>query len=259
MAESQFIDFIIIGAQKGGTTAAAYNLNKHPDISVFSGITEFRQYEIEFFNQHWECGIEWYREQVPKFGIRGEKTAELLHRTICHERIFQTAPQVKLVVLLRNPVERAYSQWKMAHYNKKDEQLTFEEVINSEINQLNNQVYIEEFYQLKENQKSCWREGYLLKGFYSDQLQSLFRFFPKEQIYIGISERIGKDKENGYNDIFAFLHARPYRDQFEDRFVGKTAAPMISKIERQLKEIYSKPNENLFNLLGYEIEEWKND
>jgi len=82
------INFLIVGAQKAGTTAAAYNLNLHPRVSVFDGTTEFGQREIEFFNQHWDKGIPWYLGHFEGLiGIRGEKTAELLHRTACHARI----------------------------------------------------------------------------------------------------------------------------------------------------------------------------
>src|SRR5688572_25508011 len=126
-------DFIIIGAQKAGTTAAAFNLNKHPSISVFSGITEYGQAEIEFFNQHWERGSDWYFNQLPDDKIVGEKTAELLHRTICHQRIYLVQPNVKLIVLLRCPIKRAYSQWRMAAFNKKDEVQSFAEVIDAEL------------------------------------------------------------------------------------------------------------------------------
>ena len=122
-------DFLIIGAQKAGTTALARNLALHPEISVFSGKTEFGQKEIEFFNQHWEMGAYWYASHFQNTAAMvGEKTAELLHRKICHERMFQTNPEFKLIVLLRSPVERAYSQWRMAALHKRDEPDGFESV-----------------------------------------------------------------------------------------------------------------------------------
>ncbi len=55
------VDFLIVGAQKAGTTAAAFNLNLHQQVDVFRGVTKFNQYEIEFFNQHWGEGVEWYQ------------------------------------------------------------------------------------------------------------------------------------------------------------------------------------------------------
>lgn len=251
------IDFIIIGAQKAGTTAAAFNLNKHPSISVFSGVTEYGQAEIEFFNQHWDRGHEWYFNQLPKEGNTiGEKTAELLHRTICHERIFKVQPSVKLIVLLRCPIHRAYSQWRMAALNKNDETYCFEEVISRELHLLKDDLYKLEFYQCKKTEVSNWREGYILKGFYFEQLQSLFRFFPKKQVKICITEQILKDKDKEYNSIFSFLEVSPHHCNFEEKFIGKKSGFIDDNTFNLLKGIYKKHNENLFNMLGYNIPEW---
>lgn len=254
------IDFIIVGAQKGGTTAAAFNLNKHPDISVFSGITEYGQYEIEFFNQHWDRGANWYFEQLPKSeGIIGEKTAELFHRTICHERIFSVNPKVKLLILLRCPIERAFSQWRMATYIKKDESTSFDEVVLNEYAKLECPNYKQEFYSCYEAEISCWREGYIMKGFYYEQLQNLLKYFSKENIHITITEDVVKNKEDEYNKMFSFLNVSPFTANFENRFIGKAAQMMNKKTYDLLKEIYSKSNESLFNFLGYEIKEWSNN
>jgi Sulfotransferase domain len=252
------IDFIIVGAQKGGTTAASYNLNKHPGISMFSGVTEYGQYEIEFFNQHWERGSQWYFDQLPQSsGIRGEKTAELLHRTVCHERIFKVQPNVKLIILLRCPIERAYSQWRMATFIKKDESRSFDTVIMEEAELLEDDLYRSEFYSCKETDISCWREGYIIKGFYSEQLTSILKYFPKENVHIAISENIFENKAVAYNEMFEFLNVAPFYSEFENRFVGKNADAMTSKTYGLLKEIYSKTNDKLFGLLGMEIKEWK--
>ena len=254
------IDFIVIGAQKGGTTAAAFNLNKHPEISVFSGITEYGQYEIEFFNQHWERGKKWYFEQLPKSGgIVGEKTAELLHRTICHKRIVSVNPKVKLLVLLRCPIERAFSQWRMATYIKKDETRSFDDVVRNEYSKLESQTYKEEFYMCRETEISCWREGYIMKGFYYEQLQNLLKYFSKENIHISISENVAKNKEMEYNKMFSFLNVHPFTTDFENRFIGKPAKMMNIETYDLLKNIYSKSNESLFNFLGFEVKEWLNN
>lgn len=251
------IDFIIVGAQKGGTTAAAFNLEKHPAIALFSGKTEYGQSEIEFFNQHWDRGVEWYLNQLPlTTGIRGEKTAELLHRTVCHERIFSVVPDVKLIVLLRCPIKRAFSQWRMAALNKKDETRSFDEVVAEEYQNIQSSDYRNEFYYCKDTGMSCWREGYLLKGFYFEQLTSLFRYFHREQVHIAVCEFVNKNKSNEYNRMFSFLNVDTFHTDFEDRFIGKEAEPMNTKTYDFLKDIYSKPNEQLFNLLGYDISEW---
>lgn len=251
------IDFIIIGAQKAGTTAAAYNLNLHPDLSVFSGVTEYGQREIEFFNQHWERGADWYLSHLdPVKKLRGEKTAELLHRTICHPRIYSVNPNVKLIVLLRSPIERSFSQWKMAVCNKKDEVRSFSEVILDEISKIDMEEYKSHFYSCRERKVSNWREGYVLKSFYYEQLVSLFRFFRRENVYIAISEKIKANMKSEYNKIFRFLEVDDFIDVFEEKFVCSNNLTMHQRDYNNLKDLFKKQNEKLFGLLGYEIKEW---
>ena len=250
--------FIIIGAQKAGTTALARNLALHPEISVFSGVTEFGQKEIEFFNQHWEMGASWYASHFQNTSAMvGEKTAELLHRTICHERLFQTNPQLKLIVLLRSPVERAYSQWKMAALHKRDEPNEFAFVIDRELATRGDNSVREAFYNCLPSRSSCWREGYVLKGMYAEQLRSLWSWFPKNQVFIGISEQIRKDPARVYARILAFLGV-PYCElDFQEHFVGPASPPMSSKIRSLLRDTYRIPNERLFSMLGGEPPEWQ--
>lgn len=250
-------DFIIIGAQKAGTTAAAYNLNKHPSIFVFSGVTEYGQSEIEFFNQHWDRGSDWYQSHFSNNNtFNGEKTAELLHRTICHKRIYIINPNVKLLVLLRCPIQRAYSQWRMATFNKGDETRTFEEVIDAELMNLKNYEFKKRFYACKVNDISNWREGYVMKGFYFEQLKSLCRYFSIDKIHITITEQLIDNMNDGYNSIFSFLNVSPYSTSFEKRFIGKRFGEINDKTIKRLKLVYKEHNERLFEFLGYRVLEW---
>ena len=249
--------FIIIGAQKAGTTAAARNLSLHPNIHVFSGTTEYGQKELEFYNQHWERGSAWYASHFadgPK--LNGEKTAELLHRTVCHPRMHAVNPGFKLIVLLRSPVDRAYSQWKMAKFTKMDEDETFEEIVTRELASVEVKTYRDSFYQCHEKGKSCWREGYLLKGMYADQLRSLFEWFPKENVFICISERVRSDLSAGYNRIFKFLGVPAFEAPFTEHFPGRPAPPLSTHMRIILTEFYRDPNQQLSSLLSMAIPEW---
>jgi len=252
-------DFIIIGAQKAGTTAAARNLALHPQIRVFSGTTEYGQKEIEFFNQHWERGTSWYASHFqPGQFLNGEKTAELLHRLICHKRMHETNPRLKLVVLLRSPVERAYSQWKMAAYIKRDETRTFERTIYDELPVLECADAKEHFYTCSTSSGlSCWREGYLWKGLYAEQLEALYKWFPRSQVFIGISEQIRKDLKAGYCRICEFLDLPPTGGPFVDHFISPPAPPMRAAVRDLLSEVYRESNNRLFALIGTGIPEWK--
>lgn len=250
-------NFIIIGAQKAGTTAAARNLSLHPQVQVFSGTTEYGQKEIEYFNQHWHRGNDWYASHFSKGPhINGEKTAELLHRTICHSRMHSVNPNFKIIVLLRNPIDRAYSQWKMATFSKHDEDATFNEVVNQELALFEAPEATESFYACNVTNKTCWREGYIQKGMYAFQLASLFRWFPRKQVHIAISERILKSMASEYNSMYRFLGVTPFVASYREHFVSKSSVPLSRRMRDKLKMIYTQPNRELFNLLGTEIQEW---
>jgi hypothetical protein len=257
MEHANMLKFLIIGAQKCGTTSAAHNLDRHPNIRVFTGTTEYGQKEIEFFNQHWERGAAWYFSHFPFTShVQGEKTAELFHRLICHSRIYSTVPDARLIVLLRCPVRRAFSQWSMATLSKRDETRPFETIIKQELRDLNDPEYRNRFYSLADSSVTCWREGYLLKGFYYEQLTHLYRFFPRHQVYVGIAERIIANKVVEYNKMFDFLGLPPFDGPFDEHFVARPG-PVISEEARELLlSLYRPATESLFTLVGQEIAEW---
>jgi len=249
--------FLIIGAQKAGTTAAIRNLALHPRVHTFCGATEYGQREIEFYNQHWDRGAEWYRGHFPSTDkVVGEKTAELLHRMICHERMRAVNPDFKLLVLLRSPVERAYSQWKMARYIKRDESEQFDDVVAQGVDEASLPDRRQAFYTCADTGRSCWREGYVLKGFYAEQLRSLCESFPRNQIHVVISERIRLRPDEHYAQIFRFLGLDAIPACFLDHFVTPTASPMSAAVRHLLHEFYAEPNRQLFQWLGEEIPEW---
>lgn len=251
-------DFVIVGAQKAGTTSAAFNLNQHPDVSLFSGVTSFGQREIEFFNQHWEEGVEWYRTHFDRRKtFAGEKTAELLHRKIAHPRMYQVIPAAKLIVLLRCPVERAFSQWRMATRPGWGETREFRQVIDDELSVLGEEEHDEAFYYCRQKTTSPWREGYLLKGFYLDQILSLLQWFPRNRVHVAISERVRHNMTVAYNEMFRFIGARPFSGEFAESFVGTRTSAMDRDVVDRLVELYRPTNQSLFDWLGYEVHEWR--
>ena len=95
----RIVDFLIVGAQKAGTTALVKNINKHPDI--------YCKNECQFFTFCWGFGVDWYREQLrsPK-SIIGEKTPELIYCDDCAVRIKEVCPDAKFILCLRDPIKR---------------------------------------------------------------------------------------------------------------------------------------------------------
>lgn len=104
--------FVGIGAPRAGTTWLNTLLASHPDVYV----PTLRD-EINFFDQYWNRGVGWYENLFPppeesgRYRAIGEVTPQYLECESCHERIFATIPRAKLIVVLRHPVDRAYSQY----------------------------------------------------------------------------------------------------------------------------------------------------
>ena len=140
-------NFIIIGVQRGGTTSLYKYLTKHPKI-----IPAIKK-EIHFFDNNFHKGISWYQSQFKqnrllmllykkkKFydSITGEATPYYIYHPYGVERISKLIPNVKLIILLRNPVERAYSHYQH-ELRLKVEKISFEDALKQESNRLEGEI-----------------------------------------------------------------------------------------------------------------------
>lgn len=100
-------NFIIVGAAKAGTRALIDYLDQHNEIYTYPD-------EIHFFSKNYNKGIDWYQKffkNVNDEKAIGEKSPSYFTSSKTPERIFQNIPDVKLIFLLRNPVDRAYSHY----------------------------------------------------------------------------------------------------------------------------------------------------
>ncbi len=120
--------FVIVGAQRGGTTSLYRYLAAHP------GVLPASRKELHYFTNRHDRGPDWYRSQFPPTPpgtITGESTPYYLFHPHAPRRLHAFAPDVKLIVLLRNPVDRAYSHYQL-QVRRRHETLPFEEAIARE-------------------------------------------------------------------------------------------------------------------------------
>src|SRR5947208_14127778 len=99
-------DFLIVGAMKAGTTSLAAWLRAHPDVFMPP------QKEIHFFDAQWERGVPWYADQfagAPEGALVGEATPAYMVTTAFLDRMASVVPNARLLVVLREPVARAWS------------------------------------------------------------------------------------------------------------------------------------------------------
>ncbi|MCP4397075.1 MAG: sulfotransferase domain-containing protein [bacterium] len=238
-------DFLIIGVQKGGTKFLCDTLATHPHITMVRLKNPAKRREIHFFDkeENWERGINWYRSHFRNDKtIWGEKTPEYIYYQPCHRRMYETMPETKLLLLLRNPVKRAYSQWKMDHVRVKNGKK------GKWINQAARFPFAEALKKTGE---------FLERGIYIEQIESLLSFYQQEQALILISERFWNNSQQTLQAICQFLQvpARTFTitaPKKKRRFIK----PMEENTRKWLYEFYRPYNDRLFEFLGEEIQEW---
>lgn len=171
--------FIGIGVQKSATTWIYDNLHDHPEVCV----SEVK--EINFFSHHYDHGFQWYeRHFAPsdRTQIRGEISPSYFYEPAVPERIARYAPTVKLLLVLRDPVERAISN----HKHEVRERHFMGPDLDFESGLANNPTYVEQ-------------------GLYATHLRRWLQFFPREQIHIVLFEDVVNDPMRVAIGVFRFL------------------------------------------------------
>jgi hypothetical protein len=242
------LDFIVPGAQKSGTTALHYFLKKHPHIALPD-----RQ-ELHFFDDEeifsrpavdYELLHRHFRP-IGRSAAVGEVTPSYLYWKPAMERIRNYNSEIKLIILLRNPIDRAFAHWNMQRF-KDREPLNFLDALKEEPRRLAQPLAVE-----------SRRFAYVDRGFYSAQLECVFKFFRRDQVHIIKFENFRDRKQETLDSIFDFLgvkRLRSVRDQ--DRNVVPYGRAMTPEERKYLLEVFSAEIGKLEQLLGWELADWK--
>src|SRR5437660_1721818 len=234
------LDFVVAGAQKSGTTALHYFLSKHPNITMGD------QQEIHFFDDDALFVSEPDYEELHKhYGplglstIAGDCTPSYIYHETAAERILKYNPKIKLLVLLRNPVDRAFAHWNMQRF-KDREPLDFLEAVKQEKSRTTPRLSVQ-----------ARRYSYVDRGFYSDQLERVFKLFPREQVMVIRFEEFQKQKQQTLDSIFRFLGVEPLRRiRDKDRNVVPYPREMTAEERKYLYAIFGWDIAKLEELLG---------
>ena len=219
-------DFIIIGAPKCGSTFLFETLNTHPQIKGAS------LKEPQYFNLNYKRGERYYRGFFPlkKDGFfTGEASVNYFYSTEAAKRIKQDLPQVKLILLLRNPVDRAYSHFQMNKGNLK--QKDFNQLIESEN---------------AENK----RFGFVEKGNYAKYLENWITLFSKDQLLILKSEALFKDPQLEMQKVLQHIGVQSHDFENLKAINSRKYSKIDVESSKKLKAYYRKDGEKLVNLLG---------
>jgi hypothetical protein len=239
-------DFIIIGTQRGGTTSLYRYLTAHPEVGA-----AFRK-EVHYFDRYYEKGRDWYLAHFPErgeFPIVGEASPYYLFHPEAPERVRAEAPNARLIALLRNPVDRAYSQYHMK-VARGLESLPFAEAIDREPDRLAAD---------RDPLGPAWRHHtYLARGAYAKQLRRWLAHFPREQLLILQSEAFYAAPERTLHETQAFLGLRPSSPGAFKVFHEADYAEMEAGLRRCLRDYFAPLNAELYDLVGVDFG-WEDD
>lgn len=252
-------DFIIIGAQRCGTTSLYFYLTKHPCI-----VPAFTK-EVHFFDKNFVKGVAWYRAHFPSFSYRtyveqirkqnlvtGEATPYYIFHPAAPKRISEVVPEVKLIALLRNPVDRAYSHYQY-EVRRGRETLSFEDAIGREVERLSGErerILRDGSYYSFNHQ----RYSYLSRGIYMDQLRTWIGLFPKEQMLILKSGDFYADPPTMLGRILEFLNL-PSWELKEYKTYNRASYPRMNAVTRKrLIDYFNPHNQRLYEYLGMSLD-----
>lgn len=234
-------DFIIIGAQKSGTGSLFRYLDQHPDVAP-----ALRK-EVHFFDRNYERGTNWYRAHFPLRGrgVTGEGSPSYLVHHAAAERAAHLVGSARLIALLRNPVDRAYSSY---HHVVRhgDEDRPFNEAVEEEIRTIPPNFLATASTDLT--------RAYVLRGCYASQLLMWFDHFPREQILVLCSERLFRETRDVFESVLQFLGLRSWEPSAGYRNYSAASYPELEVGTREvLAEFYKPHNERLYELIGEDL------
>lgn len=262
--------FVIPGAQKSGTTTLHDLLGQHPDIWVSE------PKELHYFDQQRERGLDWYAAQfTPGPGARawGESTPFYLYNDRARTLMATSLPETKFVVILREPVSRAYSHYWFARSKGVERLPTFEEAVAAEPARLADR---------KDRQPAKY--SYLDRGHYLRQLRSLEQVVGRQRILVHLLDDLTTDPVTVVRRTCKFLGVAPEpaaaisaeaRNTFAARTVNRETGaarveaagraegvpidaypPMEPGLEAELRRGFRPENEALAQWLDRDLSDW---
>ena len=238
-------DFLILGAQKAGTTALYAYLRWHPQITG----PAFK--EVSFFDRHYARGEAWYRAHLPARvsagTLVGEASPSYLFHPLAPERVRALVPEARLIAILRNPVDRAFS-----HYQHElslgRETLPFEEAIEREEERMEGEV--ERMLRDPEYfSHAWWNYTYLARGRYAEQLERWFAVFPRDRLLVLSTDELANDTAETYGRVLDFLGVERHDLASYPRIFEREYAELDPAIRARLEAYFEEPNRHLEEVL----------
>jgi hypothetical protein len=251
-------EFLIIGAQRCGTTSVYKYLAEHPLVVSASVATK----GVHFFDTHYGNGLGWYRAHFPttvrrrwfqaRHGadlVTGEASPYYLFHPQVPHRIARDLPGVKLIAILRDPVERAYSQWQHELSRGFEALDRFEDALDAEPARLAGEI---EAMQKDPDYRSPAHQhwSYMARGRYAEQLEGYRGLFPSDRLLVLRAEDLFAEPEATYARVESFLALPAHPPAAFERHNSHRRAPMHPDTRARLVEHFAEPNRRLVEMLG---------
>jgi len=261
-------DFLILGTKRGGTTSLWNNLLQHPQVMGMYPQVRGRKSSDYFFSADTHSAA-WYRSHFPSrvqrsaitkssggAPVSGEASPYYMYGPHCPRLIAEAVPDVKALVLLRDPVERAYS-----HYQERKKQnvetLSFEDALDAEASRLapDHQRWLDDpHYYSSAHDFFAYRD----RGVYLPQIQRIQAALPAEQILILRAEDFYDSYQGSYDQVTDFLGVSRWQMPTAEHHNLIPRSPMEDATRAELTHFYAQPNVELEHHLGRDLKWAKN-
>jgi hypothetical protein len=227
-------DYLIVGAQKSGTTSLAHYVGAHPDAFC-------TEREVHYFDRFHDRGVDWYRSRFvagAACAVVGEPTPEYLYDEAAAPRMAAVVPRARLLAVLRHPVDRAY-----AHYwhnrTRGHEPLEFADAVAAEPERTTGV-----------DARTRQRFAYVDRGRYHRQIEHLLRWYPREQLHVLLTDDLRRDRAAAVAGVYRFLglddHEVPAATASEkNRFVeyrSQRLRPLIRRLPGPAQRVAGRVN-----------------
>lgn len=247
--------FIMVGASRAGTTSLFQALSAHPQVlrpAVNKG--------VRYFDLNYPRGMDWYLGHFPLrwTGRRGsqrggpatafEASGYYIYHPFAVPRIAEDLPGIRIVAMLRDPVERAYSAWK--HESARGfESESFERSLELEDERLAGEV---ERMAADPNYESFSHRhhSHRSRGEYDTQLERIFAHFPREQVHVIQSEAFFAEPDREFDRLVRFLGLERFQPASFEKVNARPSAPMDPAVEASLRQHFAPHDARLAELLG---------
>lgn len=248
MKGNKKVGFLVIGTQKGGTSALDDHLREHPEIGMavekelhfFDDEEFFAEEEIDYskYEERFECSNE--------IKVYGESTPIYMYWEACCKRIWDYNKDMKLIAILRDPVDRAFSHWNM-EAGRQEEDEPFLYCIKNEAKRLKEALPLQHRVY-----------SYADRGLYAKQIKRYKRYFKDEQMLFIKYEDFKADTKRTLNSVFTFLGVDPEKVRYQPRIVnpGNYKQTMTQEEKAYLLAFFRNDIKELEQLLNWDRSNW---